>query len=529
MAGRGTSHPLPVGIGIGAIAAAASIGTVADPDAGWMLATGNLVLHGHLPRTELWSWSARGVPYVAHEWGSATLMAALSHLLGFRGGLAGWQFLALTLAFGLLAVQALRAGYRPVPVAAGVAALDVAGSVIWLPRGLLASVPFLVAEAWWWRRACAGRVRRAPWWELLAWQAVWVNLHGMAVLGPLMPLGFAAVTLAGNRLRLRGAGENPVPLRALVRRIGWRLPGQFATPYGLAGALHAYVVVTRSTSVIQEYLPPDFQAPNVLLAAVLLGLALLWLARGDQPRQALVLAGLVLAGLYSARYLLLAVVFAAPAWIQLAQAICTADPATAALPASAALRARWATRAERAGPVYAGLRRLVAREFFPALLAVLFTALAATVAVSTLGRRLPARRDPAAVVRWLQAHPEPNRPLFNSYATGGYLVYTATRHLLPGGQLPWRVVIDGRNDTYPRQVFADYLAVTGGHPGWWQVLDPRTGLTVLAPVGGTVSGLVSRDPGWRLAFHDRRWQVWVPDLAHTRPLPNLRQLRLSPR
>lgn len=446
---------------------------VADPDLGWVLRTGEVVLHGHLPRTETWSWTASGTPWVAHSWGAATLMAGLVRGLGIVGGLAVWQLLTVGGAFAILAVDGrLRTG-RTAPALVGTAAVAVGLITYATPRTALAGWPFLAAEAVWWAQARTGRIGRSPVWLLVGAQAGWACLHGSSVLGVALPVALFVATLPD-----RGAGGRDVR-RELRRRVGWRMVGQILTPYGVAGALHAWTVIGRSTNQISEYASPDLHTVGDLVTVLLAGAVLARACWRRRPVEALVAAGLLLAGLISVRYFVVALLVAGPDIID----------AVAGVPVR--------------------VRRRV-----PVLAAVVLTAFAAAQTRVALSSPLSSRFYPLGAADWLAEHPEQGRPLFNPYAAGGWLGWRA-RH----GE---RVAQDGRNDVYPVVLLQRLADAEALRPGWEQVVDPDAGLTVVTRTDSPLSAeLGTRPTDWRPAYRDRGWAVYVPVREASRPLPDL--------
>lgn len=513
---------------IGAVAAAWSLSIAAEPDAGWMLAVGQLVLHGHLPHAELWSWTAQGRPFMSDEWGSAALMAAYHDVFGFAAGLALYQWTLLSAAFGGFAGWALRQGYSARAAAVAVAILMISGLFLWAPRGMLTSVCFLTAEACWFSAASNGHPRRTPAGVLFFGQVLWLSLHGMAIIGVLAPAGLAVMTAAFNHFGIDGAAEHRIPVGVLVRRCAWRAPAMFLTPYGIAGTTHFATVIGRSTAMIEEYQSPNFHWLYPLVAVAALVTAIVWSARGGAPRTATVVAFLTAAGLYSQRYLLLALLFAAPVWLAIAQALITGSPSAHRTLTSSERAHRWAKRVEQTTSVGNGwlatLRRFAATPAVAVIVAIAVVAAGADKLYTTTRPGAVSKvAYPVGATEWLAAHPDPNGgawPLIAPMDAGGYLILAATQHR-EGGRLPWRVAWDGRNDDYPTAIYTKLIDATAGDPGWQRLLNPATGVAILAPNGSTLAGLAAARPGFRRAYQDRHWQLWVPSAAATEPLPDL--------
>jgi|GEM_PF-928210 len=109
-----------------------------------------------------------------------------------------------------------------------------------------------------------------------------------------------------------------------------------------------------------------------------------------------------------------------------------------------------------------------------------------------------------AAAEFLRKHPVPGK-MFNFFDIGGFLDWQLYPQAL--------TFIDGR--TYNPTVFRDHQQVTGGSPGWEEVLR-KYGITYLVLKSIDSSGLVlpvipelSRNPGWALVFADGLFLVFV--------------------
>src|SRR6185295_11612284 len=78
------------------------LGREIDPDFWWHLRTGDLIFHSGIPRHDVFSWSAAGAPWVAHEWLGETIIYTVESTLGYFGN---------ALLFGAATIAALALMY----------------------------------------------------------------------------------------------------------------------------------------------------------------------------------------------------------------------------------------------------------------------------------------------------------------------------------------------------------------------------------------------------------------------------------
>lgn len=262
-------------------------------DALFHMATGHWILvHGTVPRTDPWSWTAGGQPWVAHEW----LWGVLAWL-GWRWwAWHGVQVLVLIAAAGAFEVVrrvALRRGAGPYGAAALGAGAIVLGLEGWTSRPQTAGYVFVALAIG--GALLDGWVEKI--WPWLIVGAAWANLHGgTAVLGP----GILGVAALGDVLD----GEREAAKRRALAAAA-TAAGTLANPWGPRlwlfswhlGADPSWAVLRQG---IFEYLPPSMADPSQ--AASLVGALALLLGRArGMSRKELLLAGAFLLGAVDAR------------------------------------------------------------------------------------------------------------------------------------------------------------------------------------------------------------------------------------
>lgn len=190
----------------------------ADNDLWVHLKSGLFILEsGAVPRTDVFSYTAAGHPWVDHEWLSQVLLAWIYGTFGSRG-LFAWKLVLGLLALALLAADVLR---TRLPLPLRVVLLVLGLSV--LSRGF-APRPQIFTYA-----ALAGLffvLRRTPSpspWALALAFALWANLHG----GVLAGLGVLGVRAVWNAFVLRSEAR-----RSALGCLAALLAFLFLNPYG---------------------------------------------------------------------------------------------------------------------------------------------------------------------------------------------------------------------------------------------------------------------------------------------------------
>jgi hypothetical protein len=432
-----------------------------DPDSYWHVMVGQwIVEHRAFPRTDPFSFTFAGAPWIAKEWLSQLLYAGAQAIAGWTG-MVVLAAAAVALAFALFA-RSLARNLAPIPTLAFVAAAFLLTAPHIVARPHVLALPVLVG--W-----IAGLVRaadenRAPSLWLLPLMVLWANLHAGFTFGILMvgALGLDAIVSAGKTRRVGVAAE----------WIGFGILALIAgciTPYGPESLFSTVRVLGLgpALSLIGEWRPADFSHVGGFEIVLIVGAGLaLW--RGFRPPviRVVILLGLLHMALSAERN---ADLLALVAPLVIAGPLARQFPSLAARSTSAS-----------APPA-----------FLPsALLAVL--SIAGTVFLAATGAYAPDRRitPDAAVSAIEKAAPG---PVFNAYDFGGYLV----RAGIP-------TFIDGRTELYGGDfLLRQHRAVTLTDIGELERLlgDYRIGATLLQP-GAPAVQYLDRSPDWRRLYAD---------------------------
>lgn len=471
---RGGSQVL-VPILLGTVALLASSTTIDPNDTWWHLRSGEYYLHHWtVPSTDVFSHTAAGQPYYPHEWLSQVVLYLVHRWTGFVG------IRVLNSLMAMVSVLLLWRFYRKattsvLPILFAIAVifpdflsrLNTRPEIFTLPL-FVAFLHFILHRD---RSRLPGR-RTIAAVAILA--AVWANVHGMALLGLIYLLAYAAgqgaARLAGRFL--------PVPEWRSIRATGvlgdFILAGVYAvaacaSPMGYGIYIHAVKAreFLPGPLGIVEWLSP-FQFLGGILQSMLtrqfpwINIELAW---------QFVFLAIPLAYFFSIPILALRGRLPGPGEILIAL--------LAIYQAASVVRFRWlffillywiiraasSRRAEEPG------RREPATSLSSLVLHPIMLLLIASSAYIMLSRGISFRRAidteryPVGIANFLEDAALGGN-LFNSYNWGGYLLFRLTPS--------YRVFIDGRTDLYSysnRNLLLDHVAIENKEESYQELLD----------------------------------------------------------
>ena len=449
----------------------------ADGDTGWHIATGQwIATHGTVPRSDPFSFTARGHPWVAHEWLSELLMYG-----AWRYG--GWSGLILlfgTASAALYAIVAfhLRRWQRP-----GAAALMLVYLSIGLAQSLLAR-PHLLAlpilAAWLIALLRARERASAPPLALAILMFVWANAHGSFVFGLALAGGLGLEALVGA-----APGDRLLVIRQ------WGLFGMLSLVAALATPAVLYVLLypfydknLTILSLIAAGRPARLTASSLEIL-LLSGLFFLLLRPVRIPimRLLILLAALHITFEHARNQMVLVTL----ATILLAEPLGRAWAGDAERPRPAVLPRLWADRRELAPLLAVGLLLFLGTATYR-LITPFDRPDSNGVPITALRNLPPGLRD---------------KPVLNEYSFGGLLAFD--------GIAPF---IDGRSDMYGDAFTNDYFKIANGDAARWKAAEARWKFawTILPPDTALVK-ILDREPGWRRAYADKWAVIHVSDRA----------------
>ena len=453
--------PLWVGVAIYALLVVAGNRLLLDPDTLWHITVGQWMLDHHaVPRTDIYSFTMRGHPWISMQWLYEVLCAKAYALFGWNGPVV-LTAAASALTFALLAKFLSRHVSQSATIVFVSAALALTAQHL-LARPHILALPVMVL--WAGGLIDAADRRDAPSFWLLPLLALWANLHGGFIFGLVLvgPVALDAVVSAD------AASRKSLALRWAAFGVG-ALIAACCTPYGWNSMLASKNILEMGSALplITEWRPADFShlGPFEICLLMAIGLALL---RGIRlpPTRILLVLGLLHMALAQGRAteilaLLAPMVLAVP----LAAQIGRAETSSAS-----------ATRPSR-GLLFASIAIVL---------------VAATVAYASVARFEPnARQSPVAAVVALKKMNFTR--VFNDYDFGGYLIYS--------GVAPF---IDGRTELYGEKFFMDHIGAAAlmNPDNLFRLLEDYKIEATLLRTQSAANRLLEHMDGWEKLYSD---------------------------
>lgn len=425
---------------------------VMQDDSWWQLRCGREIVESwSVPAIESWSFTAAGEHWPNHEW----LAQAAFYGAYCVGGLPALGLLCGAL-FALCGVALFGAMCGGAPLRFALLLLILP----WLASTLSVRPQVFTLAAMALMLRLLAR-RRYHWLPLLF--LAWANLHGAVAVGGVALVAYCLGTAMFDRARLRGVIVTTLACGAAT----------LCTPMGAALITFPLHSVRRLAQLgLTEWLPPGVASVQdayfwLLLAGALLSVGMRWRSvRRHVPALVIAAVGLLPLALASARNIPLFLLAAAVA-------------VSRAVPPSSVVSPHPADR--RNGLVAVG----------SAIVAMSVVCLAYLHPPARLGWT-PAQPNVLAAMR-LAPH-----PMFNTYNSGGYLLWFA----------PSRAVfVDSRQDPYPIDFLVELTRVQ--RSGEHRVMFDRHAIaSALVERRGPLDQRLRGD-GWRVLADDAKWSVLV--------------------
>ncbi len=440
-----------------------------DPDVWWHLRAGQHIWeNAAIPRTDPFSFTSQGHPWVAHEW-----LAELVYYLLYRAGnfyglvigntvLLGGIFLLLFKLIRLRTAQPLLSAVLTMITAA-------LSPVFWVYRPHLPGYLCLLGFLYLLELYKAGH--RKGLWLLPPIMIFWVNIHGSYIIGLiLIGLYLLAGLVKKGGDTVRPEPWSPQQLRELLVCLAVTLLAVLLNPNTYKIFFYPFATV-RSPSIvnrINEWASPDFHEPFllVILCLILAGLALV---AGSEGRHRV--SDLLLVGCFTG------LAFFAVRNIALYLLVC--------VPVFGLYLARVVKPGPEDRQHYALNRAMAA--------AVVVAALVLWPSPNILSAHQDKSVFPAGAVKYLTDH-EIKGNIFNDYNWGGYLLW----YRFPQN----RVFVDGRTDLYADRVYPDYLKIMNLAPGALELLDSYNPDLLLIKPAAALNEILSRRQDWQVIHRD---------------------------
>lgn len=255
-----------------------------DPGSLWHTVVGELILTSGFPRTDPFTFTFEGRPWIPQQWGAEVLMALAHRVGGLDGMLLG--FIVVVAGLWTWVFARMRAGGMAWMLAAALTgAALLAGGYHYFVRPHMATIVLLG-----WTMGCVvdfDRGRAAGLWRLaglIPLYVVWTNLHG-GVLGGTMTLGLAVAGWYAEGLLRRGPVRSWRTAAVLAGVAAACALTPFVNPFGME-MIRTWQRIVGSTAmkeIVVEHLPLDIASTE---GRVLVGFGALYLLlfAGTLPR-----------------------------------------------------------------------------------------------------------------------------------------------------------------------------------------------------------------------------------------------------
>jgi hypothetical protein len=448
-----------------------------DADFWFHLKTGQYILGtGSVPRTEMFSFTFHGIPWVAHGWLSGVIFYAIWSAAGPK---------LLIFIFAVLTAIAFWIAFKRAdshPFIAGVATL----LAVWTalpnigvrPRVftiLFASIYLVLLD-----RFSKG-VKERWVWLLVPLMALWANLHGGFFIG-LALIGLTAVGMVLDRWA--GVLEQPEKFRSRLRLLALVFVAcvlaVLLNPYGIK--LYTGPIAVLRSSIFQDlvvdWLSPDFHLPTTRpLMLLLLGtIAVLALSpKRPKPSEILLFLATVYATLKTQRNSVILALVSAPLFANYFQL--------------------WfdSTRFGKSfGTTSSTPNRRLAVLFSIALLLPL---IAFAIKLKSAVYSTPTQeslRVPVQAMEYLKQNGITGNTFAAPNVWGAYVLWTAPDN---------PVYIDGR-DVYPDTFVKEFVDITFGRADWRGIFEQRGVKIVVIEPDSMLARQLGEAPGWERIYQD---------------------------
>jgi hypothetical protein len=455
------SLPLWIGVAVYVLLIAAGNRLLNDPDTQWQITVGQWILDHHaVPRTDVYSFTVRGTPWISTQWLAQVLYAQIYAWFGWTGPVV-LTAVAGAATFALLARYLVRSLSDSAALVLVAVAMALTASHL-LARPHVLALPIMVV--WIGELIAAADRRMAPPFALLPLIALWANVHGGFVFGLVMvaPIALDAVTEAepGNRMAL---AVRWAIFAALA------LAASCCTPYGWDSLLASRKILALGSALplITEWRAADFTTLRPF-EVCLLGAIGLSLYRGITlpPMRIVILLGLVHMALSQGRA---------------AEILALLAPLVVARPLAGQIGEAKAVSSHSLRPI-----RGVMAAGFAVVLA------AGTLTFSAMHRFVPntANSPVMAVTELKKLNVE---RVFNDYDFGGYLIAS--------GVAPF---IDGRTELYGEKFFVDHNNASGlmEPDNLFRLLEEYHIQATLMRTQSAATKLLDHIDGWQKIYSD---------------------------
>lgn len=456
--GRGPTIGVVVGALVSMVALCIGLRPVGDSSFLTHLATGRLILDGHLPRTDPYTFTAGGDAWTVQSWFASTIYAQIERWFGLHGIQMFTGLLAALI--GAMLWRLSRPAHSLVGRVAAVTPAMVVASGYWAERPFLIGLACLAAVV----LACEGAFD--PRW-LLPVMWLWVNTHGSF---PFAVVAVGAYIMGGHLDR----DDTSTERRTLLYVAGGTVLGAL-NPLGLKLLIFPLQLLGGSPLLhnIVEWKPPAFDEMWQRVFLVNIAVVMLMLARRGSWRLGVTAALFIPLGLFAARNIVITSVVLVPVLARSLSDVGSLD---------------WRARRPTLRVLLAGV------------------AVISMMAVATAMSK-PAERQgiyPVAALRWWsdQYGLDADTRLATPDVVGNYL------EAAYGGKVP--TFLDDRAELFTGDLVPMVLDLYRAEPGALDHLDELGVHGVLWYADRGLATAIAQSTTWHIVYSDRAWLIAVP-------------------
>jgi len=457
---------------------------LSDGDFWWHLRTGEYIVRHHsIPRTDPFSFSNFGKPWVAHEWLSDLIFYLVYSHFGFNTLI--FVFAVLTATAFLMVFMRCDAHAFVGAFATLLATSSVLTTVGVRPRAftlLFASFFLLVLTQY-----TQGRQRKQLW-LLVPVMALWVNLHA----GFLIGLVLIALTIVGLFLDSWMEGKPLASAWPSARKLLLVLVAScgavLLNPQGVKIFLFPFEFFFSPVqqNQINDWLSPNFHQPEFLpLAFLLLATTVVMALSPSRPKlsELVLFLSTLYATLKSNRHVAIFALIAAPLFANYFQSW---------IDSTALRRSFGSDRSER---------RDRANMFFAVLM--LIPAVALTIQLKKEIYSTPKQERvgvPLQAVAYMKAQNVTGRTFTDPNIWSGYLIWEMPQN---------PVFIDGRIDMYGDEFVTYYLKIINGTEDWESAFDQYQIRAAVISPKSVLRLQMQKSPKWQEVYSDEMAVVFA--------------------
>ena len=452
------------------------------------------LLVGHLiresksvPLTDAFSFRTDGFPSIPHEWLSQVILSIANDGLGLSGVIL-LTAVIVTATWAIVFGEANRKAKNLFP-SLFVTTLGVAAGMIHvLPRPHIFT--YLFTALW---IVVLERIRSHKsnsWWWLPVLMLIWVNLHGMFILGVFIWV----IYLVGSLLEVAPHDWFALPsTKSMLLGGGLALAATFISPSGFKiwEAVIALGSNTYITSRIPEYQSANFHLPETWPFIILLLLTITAFARTNKKSEwtdILIAISFIGFALYTSRMIPLCAIIL--------------------VPVSAKATAEWLEQnfsTSKVSQIQMNISTINSSSNGVIWLILLALGLAVafrsgiSIDPDNKGNVFEAKFFPVQAVSWLNQHPQPGH-MFNEFDWGGYLLLK----LSP----PQQIFMDGHTHIYGETLTREYETVISLADGWQDILDKYQVKWAILRRGSPLAQAL-KNKNWDITYQDETAVVLV--------------------